>query len=327
MNQLDSMASLKPKDLPLAALFDCPSIDSKASIRGYEGMHSAIPQVCEYEFAIGEVRDMIAFWGSPFKALKLEGDPGTGKTSLIEQWHARLNWPLYKVSCSRSTEASRLIGRLVPTVSGDLKWIDGPVVRAAKEGTSVLLDEYNTMDPDQATGLNMLLEGYSITIEETGEVVTPLPGFRVFATENPLDSKLAITGRNVQDAANDDRWMVVQIDYMSEEMEFSSLSKAMLAANVDAAQVDLFALTFVKVANKIRLAYRQGQDSIEKPMSTRALKRWAILNHRYQKTPNPLIHSLVRAFRMPDEMLDAVTLLVNASFGVSSNESAQKRTA
>jgi cobaltochelatase CobS len=296
-------------------------IDPRAMIDGYESGHPAAPPIKDgYVFQRVKLRDILAFWQSGFTALKIMGDPATGKTSLIEQWHAHLRWPLYKVACSRSTEACRLIGHLVPTETGGLKWVDGPVLRAAKEGSSVLLDEYNTMDPEQATGLNLLLDGYSFTVEETGEIVVPQPGFRVFATENSIQSRLSVTGRNVQDVANDDRFTVMEADYLPEDLEIKALYNAMLAAKIAEPVAAQQAKLVVELANKVRMAYRNEEDGIEKPMSHRAAIRWAILASRYQGVPiaegGPMIYALHRAFAMSKEMSAVVDTYARVKLGL-----------
>lgn len=314
--------NLKETKYSLAKLFGLSDVPETFLIKGYEGEHPAIPPIiADYVFQREKLRDVLAFWTTaPLKALKIQGDPATGKTSIVEQWHARLRWPLYKVPCSRSTESTRLIGGMLPISDGTLKWFDGPVLKAAREGTSVLLDEYNTLDPDQATGLNMLLEGYSITIEQTGEVVTPLPGFRVFGTENSVQSRLSVTGRNVQDAANDDRWMNMVADYLPADLEILAVRQILVKASVKPDRADLVATQVVKLANEIRTAYRMEEDAIEQPMSTRAVIRWALLIDRYQSVPSeqggPTVYALHRAFPMSKDMATAVDAKARAQFGI-----------
>lgn len=315
------MNTLTPKKYSLATEFGLP-LPVTIEISGYESGHSAAPPIkTGYIFQLEKLRDIIAFWQAGLPALKIMGDPATGKTSLVEQWHAHLRWPLHKVACSRSTEASRLIGHLVPTETGMLKWVDGPVLMAAKEGTSVLLDEYNTMDPDQATGLNMLLEGYSFTVEETGEIVTPKKGFRIFATENSVQSRLSVTGRNVQDIANDDRWMVMDADYLPEDLEITAVYNAMIEANISQPRAEQQSKLIVQVANVIRTAYRKEENGIDKPMSTRTAIRWALLASRYERVTQeqggPLIHSLHRAFAMSNEMSQIVDRYAKAKLGIA----------
>lgn len=299
------------------------AVDPRASIAGFEPGHPAAPVINPgYVFRPEYLRDMLAFWQGSDNALVIVGDPATGKTSIVEQFHARLAWPLYKVPCSPSTESRELIGQLQPHLDGSLKWVDGPVLRAAREGTSVLLDEYNTMDPGEATGLNLLLEGYSITIASTGEIVTPAPLFKVFATENPVNSRLAIAGRNVQDAANDDRFMIMFADYLPSAQEIKVVAGELVKTGVNADVADMLATQVVGIANKVRTAYRNDDGVIVKPMSTRVAIRWAKLVRRFAKAPHPegpMVYALLRAFRMDDEMTAAVIAFTKASLGTGTS--------
>lgn len=300
---------LKEASFSLAEVFG-QKVPAEIRIKGYEPGHPGVPPTTRYVFMRKKLRDLLAFWEAGLVALKIYGDPGTGKDSIIEQFHARLNWPLYKVACSPSTQAYQLVGQMLPTLSGELRWVDGPVLRAAREGTSVLLSEYNVMDAGETTGLNLLLEGYSIVIPETGETVTPAKGYRVFASENPINSRLNVSGRNVQDVANDDRWMVTHADYMPAEEETQLIKDELVDIGTSAAEAELLATQIVTIANKVREAYRNGDPTVEKPMSTRVAIRWAKLFRRFRMVAaeegGPMTYSLSRAFSMSPDMAVAV---------------------
>lgn len=213
-----------------------------------------------------------------------------------------------------------MMGQLMPTLNGTLRWVDGPVLAAARHGYSVLLDEWNVLDPGQATGLNLLLDGYAaITIPETGEIVKVKPGFRVFATENPVDSRLVVAGRNTQDAASDDRWMVTDADYLPPELERKAVMEMMLSKGTDAGTAELTAKVLVDVANRVRAAYRSQDEAIDKPMSTRVVMRWATLIRRFQNVKpeegGPALYALRRSFTMNPEMARAVEDLHRAAIG------------
>jgi len=287
-----------------------------------------VPQRKDYYFMRSRLRDMMAHWFSDQIGLKLRGDPAVGKTSLVEQFHARMRAPLLLLSCTSGTEACQLYGSLMPTTEGGLRWVDGPVILAARMGWSLCLDEFNALDPSVSTGLNALMDGYSITIPETGEEVSPQPGFRVYATENPITSKLLVTGRNVQDAANEDRWMVMDVDYLP-QAEAIPLITAIVATYMpdrDAAQA--VAKVMVTTAEKTREAFRANQGGFDRPMSHRTLARWAKLNRMYQNVgrtesdqkgapANPVIYSLQRSFSVSNaEMAEAVTKMAKEAIGI-----------
>lgn len=293
-----------------------------------QGAMPHVPTRREYHFEALRLLDMLAFWYSGERALKIKGDPAAGKTSLVEQFHARMRAPLLIMSCNQSVENYHLMGQLVPDTSGSLRWIDGPVLAAARHGWSVLLDEFNTLDPNAATSLNAILEGYSITIPETGEVVQPHKDFRAYATENPVTSKLTVAGRNVQDVANDDRWMSMEVDYLPREVEIDIIKKVIVKDVPDDQVATQMASILVSTANEVRRKFREQHESIDRPMSTRVLIRWARLLRMYQsvrnqardeegKPMNPIVYALSRAFMTTsDDMTTAVNSIARDCIGV-----------
>ena len=307
------------------AVFGLLEAPESAEIPGLApGLNGVPPVDPMYVFDTERTRQLTMFWVGGFKALKIEGSPAAGKTSIIEQWHARLNVPLYKVPCSPTTESFRLIGQLLPTEDGKLVWKDGPVLKACREGTSVLLDEYNTLDAGEATGLNMLLEGYSITIPETGETITPAKTTRFFATQNPEDSRAAVAGRNVQDVANDDRWSHMEVDYLKPDLEEALVLRHLLAGKVDRTVAESIAKVVVQVANNVRLAFLNDAPGIDKPLSTRVLLRWAKYTVMYQgvmrqQNRSGLHYAVRQAVRMSAAMAKAVNEQITLIAGYDEN--------
>lgn len=297
----------------------------------FEGYKDGLPHVPKkkaYHFDMPRLLDMMAFWSCGERALKIKGDPAAGKTSLVEQFHARMRAPLLIVSCSQGLEQYHLYGQLLPNTEGKLRWVDGPVIAAARNGWSVLLDEYNTLDPNCSTSLNALLEGYSITIPETGEVITPHGSFRAFATENPVTSKLTVAGRNVQDVANDDRWMNMEVDYLPAAQEIGIVKGVISQFIPDDEAATQQATILVTTANNIRGQFRANHESIDRPMSTRVLQRWARLLRMYQHVQrsmrdelnapmSPIVYALPRAFTTSSaEMKRAVTNIARKAIGL-----------
>lgn len=329
--------TFEPTPYGIRSTFNIPEAPEKASIMGWpkpktdgqgnllEPKHPAIPKIDPfYDFETDRLRDMTMFWVGGFKALMIEGDPSAGKSSFIEQWHARLNVPLYKVACSPDIQNYQLIGQLVPQLDGTLKWNDGPVTRACREGSSVLLDEYNNLEPGQATALNLLLEGYSWTIPETGEVITPAQTTRFFATQNSVDSLAAVAGRNIMDVANEDRFSYMEVDFLKPEREEALVQRVLCGGGVPTDLADTIAKVVVKVATDVRSAFRDGAEAIEKPLSTRAVLRWAKYSAMYTpvlkaKKQSGLHYAIRKAVKMPRGMVDAVNQYITLAVGYNEN--------
>lgn len=310
--------ALVPRKYSVAEEFKLP-VPPAVLIEGFEPGHPAVPKVNpHYVFLPDKMRDLLAFWQSRELALKIIGDPAAGKTSLVQQFHARLCWPLYMVSCSPTTESRELMGQLMPVADGTLRWVDGPILKAAREGTSVLLDEYNILEPGEASGLNMILEGYPVTIAATGETVCPHPRFKVFATENNVVSRLSVAGRNVQDVANDDRFMITTADYLPAQIETEMVSSVLQSEGVPPDQAHMTAEQVVNVANQVRAAYRTGTGIVDKPMSTRSVIRWARLIRRFahvKDADGPVVYAVRRAFQMHADLDEQVTKYIQLALG------------
>lgn len=280
----------------------------------------------DYVFSYDRFRDIYTFWILGLRALKIIGDPAAGKTSVIEQWHARLGLPLFIMGCHENMTETDFLGQFVPQANGTLKWVDAPVMSVFRHGGSVLLDEWNNLNPNAATTLNAMLEGYTISIPQTGEVIKPHPEARFFATQNPVDGKTAVQGRYVQDTASDDRFMEMWVDYLEPALETKIVKSAMLKINSamshEVAQQTASGL--VEVANEIRKNFRTNHLAVNqdfhKPMSTRVLVRWAQLTLGFQNVTAvpPIIYAMERAFSgITHDMRVAVEKVIKDKLGLT----------
>ena len=112
----------------------------------------------DYVFREDLLGEIAGFFLTGLPALKLLGHKGCGKTTIVEQIHAALNYPLVKITAHPRMEASSLISQFVPVATGGFAHRLGPLAQAAKAGCSVLIDEYNLLDPGEAASLNVILE-------------------------------------------------------------------------------------------------------------------------------------------------------------------------
>lgn len=239
------------------------------------------PRNSRFKFREKLLVDFLMWWMSGDIALRLSGHTGTGKTELVKQFHAALNLPLLMVVGTPRTEAYQLIGGIVQTAEG-LGYRDAAVGYAARYGLTVLIDEYNLIDPGEATGLNAFLEGNPYTIPETGETIIPHPDFRVIVTQNPKSS--GYRGRQTQDLANDDRFVEIVVPYMDAADEESVVRDEIMALgqqlpeppSLEAAALQ--AKNFVEYATEVRKLFMGTSDqpnALPCTMSTRCILRWA----------------------------------------------------
>lgn len=132
----------------------------------------------------------------------LEGSPGVGKTSIISALAAATNNHLTRINLSEQTDIVDLFGTDMPATSsydtevgiGDkheagvsrFEWVDGPFLRALKNGGWILLDELNLASQSVLEGLNACLDHRgTVYIPELGRSFSCKPGTKIFAAQNP----------------------------------------------------------------------------------------------------------------------------------------------
>lgn len=252
-----------------------------------------------YHFRKDLLRDLLAWWkfAPQGEGLFLTGPKGSGKSSLILQVAARLNWPCTHITSHGGMEISDLVGRPILKSDGAMDFQYGPLANALKNGYLFLLNEMDALDASVSVGLNGIIEGEPLVIPENGgEVIHPHPDFRFVATGNTTGNGDEGTyfGASRQNAALMDRFWVVEVGYMEKEAE-----KVLLDAIVPRkmAQRDTLIDNLLDFAAEIRKQYIEGY--IDQTISTRALLRLArmmtIFTSVSKEGKNPFHYSLDRA--------------------------------
>jgi cobaltochelatase CobS len=303
---------------PISEVFGIEA-PSSITIEVREAVHSMVPaENPDYVFRKDLLSDILAWMrgASGVDPLYLVGPTGSGKSSLITQVASRLGLPLYVVSCHERMEIPELFGRYVVR-NGAMTWEDGPFIQGLKDpaGAWILLDEADTLDPGTFIGLNALLEGRSIIIPETGEVIEPLRhGARIIFAGNTAgngDASGLYQATKRQNLASMGRFMVLQVGYADPAEESKALEKAVPTIPEPIRE------KMVALAGEVRKLFVGGQ--IEVTMCTRSLVRWASLSSFFKAKPgiNPLIYALDRAlgFRAEEESRQALHELCQRIFG------------
>ncbi|MBW0275537.1 AAA family ATPase, partial [Nocardia sp. MH4] len=112
----------------------------------------------------------------------LYGPPGTGKTSLIEAAYG----DLLTVQGDGDTTVADFVGEYTQTPDGRFVFVDGPLVRAMKEGRVLFIDDATLISPTVLAAVYPAMDGRKeLVVKATGAVVKAEPGFFVVAGHNP----------------------------------------------------------------------------------------------------------------------------------------------
>lgn len=305
------------KQYSIADTFD---INAPASMK-VEGFapngNPHVPQEKPYVFRREHLRDVLAFLSAPQgDGLYLTGPTGSGKTSLLEQVAARLQWGVHTVTGHGRLELNDLLGQYMLTEQGGMQWIDGPLTLAVRLGHILLLNEIDAMDPAELIGLNEIIEGKPLTIPQTGEVIAPHLKFRLVATGNSAgggDASGLYQGVLRQNLAFLDRFRLMEVGYPEPDEEMRLLES--VAPNMPKPMME----NMIRVANEIRKVFIGGDGGslLSVTLSTRGLLRWATLVATFKSAPNALAYSLDRAltFRAETSEREAIHRIAKDVFG------------
>lgn len=161
------------------------------------------------------------------------GDTGTGKTTLIEQGCARMNYMFNRINFDSDIGRFDLVGRDTLISDGTRtvsKFIEGALPQAMANPTVLCCDEIDFCRPDTAYVMQSALEGNGLTLmEDGGRIVKPHSMFRMFATGNTQgqgDEKGMYAGARNQSMALLDRFTVwAKVGYLNATQRKQLLKK------------------------------------------------------------------------------------------------------
>jgi len=117
--------------------------------------------------------------------LLLKGPTGCGKTRFVTHMAARLQRPLFTISCHDDLTAADLTGRYL-IKGGETVWTDGPLTRAIREGGICYLDEVVEARKDVTVVLHPLTDDRRILpLERTNETLQAPDNFMLVVSYNP----------------------------------------------------------------------------------------------------------------------------------------------
>ena len=199
----------------------------------------------------------------------ITGPTGNGKSTMVEQICANNKKPLIRVNLNMMTDEEQLIGSKT-LVDGNVQIVEGPVLIAMRTGSTLLLDEIDAGGANTLLCLQPILEGKPFYFKLKNELITPAPGFNVFATAN-TKGKGSDDGRyigtNILNEAFLERFAVT----FNQEYPSSSVERKIvinLMEHYGCVNED-FADTLVKWADAIRRTFEDG--GVDELITTRRL--------------------------------------------------------
>lgn len=245
-----------------------------------------IPKPLNYQFTQDEVRALLIHWwnGEP---VHLFGPAGCGKTDRLTAFCALLRLPMISYEANSHSTTEDIFSR-DSLRGGEVVRVDGPALIARKLGAVLVVNEYDALKSDVQLALNGFLESHKpFTWAPKGALMTdlakavseikewvyqPNPAHRIFLTSNTggkVERDGMFNATNRTNASTRDRWLSVQCDYASPEVELKILKERV---NSNPA-MDVPFGEIIKFANSLRSLYKSNQSS--STMSVRGLIRWA----------------------------------------------------
>jgi len=260
----------KPKDRP---------------IQGFAEPTDWTPKIDEsYVFSSEETLIFLMALAGKDRTL-LTGGTGTGKSSLVKQIAARLNYGLCRINFDGQVTRSDLVGEWI--IKGKEMVFQYGVLPIAWKmpGVIILFDEWDSIKEDTAFVLQRPLEkddGHLLILETGGELIPLHEDNFIVATGNTVgqgdESGLYSQGTRIQNYSQINRFgITIKMNYLPPDKEKEMLGKKF--PSLEPAEVD----AFVTTVNKVRDGFSNGQISV--PLSPRDLIQWAQV---YLKLGDPM---------------------------------------
>ncbi len=195
----------------------------------------------------------------------LKGPTGTGKSRFIEFMAHKLDKKLITISCHEETSSTDLIGRFI-IKGAETVWMDGPLIKALKEGAIIYLDEIAEARPDVIVAIHSLTDHRrELYIDKLGETVKAHEDFMLVASFNPGYQK----GFKELKPSTRQRFIGLSFGYPEAKIETEILIQETEINEGDAKKL-------IQIGNKIRNLTELG---LSETVSTRLLIDAAKLIH------------------------------------------------
>lgn len=228
-----------------------------------------VPNVESTYVPWGNYRDVLTIIKSgQFYPTFITGLSGNGKTMMVEQACAKAKREYVRVQITPETDEDDLLGGF-RLIDGETVFSYGPVVKAMKHGAILLIDEIDR-GSNKLMCLQSVLEGKSLLLKKTGEVVKAADGFNVIATAN-TKGRGSDDGRYSAATILDDAFLERFIDTMEQEYPKAAVEKKIVINHMEKFnKIDEdFADNLITWAEIIRKTFADG--GVDEVITTRRL--------------------------------------------------------
>ena len=200
---------------------DLAKVEMQVPVWEWDGVHPDVPAVDPHYIYREDLLVKALYAIISNQRMYLQGHTGAGKTTLIEQIAAHLNWPFTRINFDSEITRMDLIGRDT-LQDGKSVFVDGMLPRAMSGPYICVFDELDFCRPDVSYVMQAALEGNGLNItEDGGRVVYPHEQFRMFGTGNTVgqgDEHGMYQGARPQSLAFLDRFTIwAKVEYLSDE--------------------------------------------------------------------------------------------------------------
>jgi midasin len=240
----------------------------------------------------------------------VQGPTSSGKTSMIEYLAKFSGNKFVRINNHEHTDLQEYLGTYVSGSDGQLRFQEGLLIQALRQGHWIVLDELNLAPTDVLEALNRLLDdNRELLIPETQEIVRPHENFMLFATQNPPG---LYGGRKTLSRAFRNRFLELHFDDIPEdELDFILEKRSQKVAPSDCRRI----VSVYKELSRLRQSNRlfEQKDSFA---TLRDLFRWALrdADNREQLAANGYM-LLAERVRKPEERI-AVKEIIETVFKV-----------
>lgn len=266
---------------------DCPETCITRIITDLSSMdRDYVPAVHDYKYS-DRLKDVLNYLADPrSEALYISGATGNGKTSLIVETAARLNWPCISINAGSDLSPEDLIGKYRAGRDGEV-FTEGPLLKAALRGYIFVLNGVEQVSPDVVAVLKDIVEQQKILICNGQDIVHVNKIFRLVFTGSACEVE---PGQSCENGLLD----ICRICKIMQpaEKEFKSIIGLKFP---DLIPAELSILTE-------SLAAFQKIGAFKHLISIRLALKWAGLYRQSRSSDNPFHKALDRAvlFRMAE---------------------------